>query len=50
MFVLAVENGSFECGLKLVDGGFCNVIGDLLGMFGPEVVAQVRNAGMWHGR
>ena len=46
MFVLAVENGAFECGLKLVDGGFCNVIGDLLGMFGdllgmfgPEVVA-----------
>ena len=39
MFVLAVENGAFECGLKLVNGGFCNVIGDLLGMFGPEVVA-----------
>ena len=36
MFVLAVENGSFECGLKLVDGGVGDVIGDLLGMFGPE--------------
>ena len=35
MLVLAVENGSFECGLKLVDSGFCNVIGDLLGVFGP---------------
>ena len=35
MLVLAVENGSFEGGLKLVDSGFCNVIGDLLGVFGP---------------
>ena len=50
MFVLAVEDGAFECGLKLVDGGFCNVIGDLLGMFGPEVVASVRDVGLWHGR
>ena len=39
MFVLTVENGTFECGLKLGDGGFCNVVGDLLGVFGPEVVA-----------
>ena len=39
MFVLAVEDGTFECGLELVDGGFCDVVGDLLGMFGPEVVA-----------
>ena len=41
MFVLTVEDGTVECGLKLklVDGGFCNVVGDLLSVFGPEVVA-----------
>ena len=39
MFVLTVEDGTVECGLKLVDGGFCNMVGDLLSVFGPEVVA-----------
>ena len=35
MFVLTVEDGTVECGLKLVDGGFCNMVGDLLSVFGP---------------
>ena len=39
MFVLTMENGTFECGLKLGNGGFGNVIGDLFGVFGPEVMA-----------
>ena len=50
MFVLTVEDGTVECGLKLVDGGLCNMVGDLLSVFGPEVMAEVRNVCLWHGR
>ena len=50
MFVLTVEDGTVERGLKLVDGGLCDVVGDLLSVFGPEVVAEVRNVRLWHGR
>ena len=39
MFVLTVKDGTVECGLKLADGGLCNMVGDLLSVFGPEVVA-----------
>ena len=39
MFVLTVEYGAIKCGLKLVDRGLCNMVGDLLGVFGPKVVA-----------
>ena len=38
MLVLTVKDGTFECGLKLADGGLCNVVCDLLSVFGPEVV------------
>ena len=38
MFVLTVEDGAIKCGLKLVDRGLCNVVGDLLGVFGPKVM------------
>ena len=50
MFVLTVEDGTVERGLELVDGGLCDVVGDLLSVFGPEVVAEVRNVCLWHGR
>ena len=50
MFVLTVENGAFEHGLKFIDGGLRDVIGDLLGVFGPEVVAEVRDGRLWHRR
>ena len=50
MFVLTMEDGTVERGLKLVDGGLCDVVGDLLNMFGPKVVAEVRNVCLWHGR
>ena len=50
MFVLTMEDGTVERGLKLVDGGLCDVVGDLLSVFGPEVVAEVRNVCLWHGR
>jgi hypothetical protein len=50
MFVFAMEDGAFKGGLKLSDRGLRDVIGDLLGMFGPEMVAKVRDAGRWHGR
>ena len=50
MFVLTVEDGTVEHGLKLVDGGLCDVVGDLLSVFGPEVMAEVRNVCVWHGR
>ena len=50
MFVLTVEDGTVERGLKLSDGGLCDVVGDLLNVFGPEVVAEVRNVCLWHGR
>ena len=39
MFVLTVEDGTVECGLKLADGGLCNMVGDLLSVFGAEVAA-----------
>ena len=48
MFVLTVENDSFKRGLKFVDGGLCDVIGDLLGVLGPKVIAKVRNVRLWH--
>ena len=50
MFVFAMEDGAFKGRLKLSDGGLRNVIGDVLGVFGPEMMAQVRDAGRWHGR
>jgi hypothetical protein len=39
MFVLAVENCTFKGGLELVDGKFGDVIGDLLCVLGPELMA-----------
>ena len=50
MFVLTMEDGAVERGLKLIDGGLRDVVGDLLSMFGPEVMAEVRNVCLWHGR
>ena len=50
MFVLTMEDGAVERGLKLIDGGLRDVVGDLLSMFGPEVVAKVRDVCLWHGR
>ena len=50
MFVLTMENGAVERGLKLIDGGLRDVVGDLLSTFGPEVVAEVRDVCLWHGR
>ena len=50
MFVLAVENGTLKRGLKFVDGGLCNVIGDLLSMLGPKLMAKVGNVRLWHRR
>ena len=38
MFVLTVEDGAIKRGLKLVDRGLCNVVGDLFGVFGPKVM------------
>ena len=49
MFVLAMENSTLKGGLKLSDGGLRDVIGYLLGVFGPEMVAEVGDAGRWHG-
>ena len=41
---------NFERGLKFIDGGLRDVIGDLLSVFGPEVVAEVRDVRLWHRR
>ena len=35
---------------RFIDGGLRDVIGDLLGVFGPEVVAEVRDGRLWHRR
>ena len=50
MFVLTMEDGTVKRGLKLVDGGLYDVVGDQLSVFGPEVMAEVRNVCLWHGR
>ena len=50
MFVFAVENGTLESGLELSDGGLGDVIGNVLSVFRPEMMAKVRDAGRWHGR
>ena len=49
MFVLAVEDGPFEGSLELRDRGLGDVVCDLLGVFGPEVMTKVRHVRVWHG-
>ena len=50
MFVLAVEDGPIEGSLELSDGGLGDVVCDLLGVFGPEVMTKVRDVRVRHGR
>ena len=40
MFVFAMENSSFKGGLKLSNGRFGNVMGDVLTVFGPKMMAK----------
>ena len=41
MLVLTMNDGTIKGGLKLGDGRLRDVVGNLLGVFGPEVVAEV---------
>ena len=50
MFVLAVEDGPIEGSLELSDGGLGDVVCDLLGVFGLEVMTKVRDVRVRHGR
>ena len=45
MFVFAVEDGAFKGLLELIDRGLGDVARDLFGVFRPELLAQVRDAG-----
>ena len=50
LFVLAVEDGPIEGSLELSDGGLGDVVRDLLGVFGPEMMTKVRDVRVRHGR
>ena len=50
MFVLTVEDCTFEGVLKFSDALLGDMIGDLLRVLGPQLMAKVSDVGMWHGR
>ena len=50
MFVLTVEDCTFKCVPKFADGLLGDVIRDVGRMLGPELMAEVGDIGVWHGR
>ena len=50
MFVFTVEDCTFEGVLKFSDGLLGDMIGDLLLVLRPKLMAEVSDVGMGHGR
>ena len=43
-----MKDRAIKCLLEGGDGRLCDVTGDVLGVFGPQFVAQIGNVLIWH--
>ena len=50
MLVFTVEDGPVKSGLELCNGRFCNMMGEMLAVFTPQVVAKFSDIGGWYRR